>query len=755
MMTPEMTSAQQDESAVAAVRGGDAERYRELVERHERRVYAVAWSRLGDAALAEEATQEAFIRAYRRLWLLGDGAKFSGWVNTIARRVAINFGLRHRRELNKRQRWALENPAISAPENSAETDPLHTPETLRQTLAELPAAHRECLVLFYLEGKSGAEAAASLGISEAALRVRLHRARAAMRERLEEKLAGSLANLRPAKTLVPAIMAGVLASSSAKAAAGGVGATLTGALAKIGLAKWLLPLGSLMAFAFILPGLLASWLFAQLELKNFRDQKGFRAELFRSHLRSRVSFVIVAIIAGTVVVLAIEKLIAKNLFPDFSAHFSPFWIVAALTFLWIPFSLRQLTIVRNPYFIVQVGGQMLTAGACVATALNLLPSHWVMVFIFGQTLLSLPFYGHRPVRMDYNLFLRALEKLLRNPAEKLSATPCDRREILAFARFLGTRWLANHFGWTAGGLRLRLPSPDFGQWTSWLDLMINFSWHGRSQMILNRDGGVRAELGKKDLRALQTLHGSAPVSKLELEAQVAAAVAVAWKFFRENNFAAAERALGQEADSAVFVAPPNIGGTAKVRWLVGVLMVLMIILYLPQFKGRFSNAIYDSLHNLKGAMAELNHAKTEEKRFYALDAAAKDSFAAGKIDEARKYAAELMALAPKYTNDWNYGNAIQDANVVFGRIAVREGNLAAAKKFLLAAGRSPGSPQMNSFGPNMSLANDLLEKGERDAVLEYFTLCRSFWKKHTDKLDQWTRDVRNERIPDFGANMIY
>jgi len=42
-----------DESAVAAVRGGDVERYRELVERHERRVFAIAWSRLGDAAMAE------------------------------------------------------------------------------------------------------------------------------------------------------------------------------------------------------------------------------------------------------------------------------------------------------------------------------------------------------------------------------------------------------------------------------------------------------------------------------------------------------------------------------------------------------------------------------------------------------------------------------------------------------------------------------------------------------------------------------
>ena len=92
----------QDAAAVAAVRNGDAERYRELVERHERRVFAVAWSRLGDAALAEEATQEAFIRGYRRLWLLGDGTKFSGWIASVARNAAINLGLRHRRELNKR-----------------------------------------------------------------------------------------------------------------------------------------------------------------------------------------------------------------------------------------------------------------------------------------------------------------------------------------------------------------------------------------------------------------------------------------------------------------------------------------------------------------------------------------------------------------------------------------------------------------------------------------------------------------------------
>ena len=213
-----MNSPEQDAKAVSAVRMGDAERYRELVERHERRVYALAWSRLGDATLAEEVTQEAFIRAYRRLWLLGDGMKFAAWINSIARNVAINFGIRHRRELNKRERWALEQSSPNQPAQEAqEANEPCAPETLRQTLAELPAAHRECLVMFYLEGKSGTEAAAALGISEAALRVRLHRARAALRERLEERLADSLGTLGPSKALAPVVMAGVLTSSSAKA----------------------------------------------------------------------------------------------------------------------------------------------------------------------------------------------------------------------------------------------------------------------------------------------------------------------------------------------------------------------------------------------------------------------------------------------------------------------------------------------------------------------------------------------------------
>lgn len=138
-----------------------------------------------------------------------------------------------------------------------------------------------------------------------------------------------------------------------------------------------------------------------------------------------------------------------------------------------------------------------------------------------------------------------------------------------------------------------------------------------------------------------------------------------------------------------------------------------------------------------------------------MDDAAKESFEVGKIEDARKYATELLALAQKFQGDWNYGNAIQDGNLVLGRIAARDGQIEEAKKYLLEAGKSPGSPQMNSFGPNMSLAKDLLEKGERDTVLQYFELCRKFWTMDYGKLDQWSREVKAGHIPDFGANLVY
>ena len=62
---------------------------------------------------------------------------------------------------------------------------------------------------------------------------------------------------------------------------------------------------------------------------------------------------------------------------------------------------------------------------------------------------------------------------------------------------------------------------------------------------------------------------------------------------------------------------------------------------------------------------------------------------------------------------------------------------------------------MNTFGPNMTLARDLLAKGEKEVVLAYFDLCKNFWKMEDGRLAKWRQDIAADRSPDFGANLIY
>lgn len=158
---------------------------------------------------------------------------------------------------------------------------------------------------------------------------------------------------------------------------------------------------------------------------------------------------------------------------------------------------------------------------------------------------------------------------------------------------------------------------------------------------------------------------------------------------------------------------------------------------------------------MKITRGDLDAASGELERFYALNQAAMNALKDGNVAKATTLANELAQLALKYPNDWNYGNAIQDANQVLGRIALANGDVAEASRRLLASADSKGSPQMNSFGPNMQLAKDLLEKGEPEVVIEYFNRCSSFWKMGRKELASWTSSVRSGKIPDFGANLNY
>ena len=154
-------------------------------------------------------------------------------------------------------------------------------------------------------------------------------------------------------------------------------------------------------------------------------------------------------------------------------------------------------------------------------------------------------------------------------------------------------------------------------------------------------------------------------------------------------------------------------------------------------------------------VSQLKKAKNDEERFYALSDAAKEAFSEGNYSDAQEYANELAKLTPRFKGNWNYGNAIQDYNLVLGRIALKEGQIQKAKEHLIEAGKSPGSPQMDTFGPNMSLAKDLLEKGENEVVIEYLVLCKSFWEMSDGRLDEWIVIIKADRIPNFGTNLVY
>ena len=122
------------------------------------------------------------------------------------------------------------------------------------------------------------------------------------------------------------------------------------------------------------------------------------------------------------------------------------------------------------------------------------------------------------------------------------------------------------------------------------------------------------------------------------------------------------------------------------------------------------------------------------------------AFEAGELGDARGYALEILDGDEAILGDLRHW-----ANVVLGRIALVDDDTEEAGKHLLAAGRAFAT--RSASDPNMLLARELLERGEREVVLAYFEICAPFWER--DRLDEWTVAVREGKIPDFGANLRY
>jgi RNA polymerase sigma-70 factor (ECF subfamily) len=169
-------SIEKDEVLVDRARRGDELAFAGLVDRHSRDAVATAIGLLGNRTEAEEAAQEAFCRAWQRLGTLEDPAKFRVWVVGILYRHCHDV-LRAKGRARKVLGAYL--PSVPEPDEKA--------AAVVEEAMQLPEEYRDPLILFYLQQMTVAELAQVLGLSDENVKVRLHRGRRMLRERLERK----------------------------------------------------------------------------------------------------------------------------------------------------------------------------------------------------------------------------------------------------------------------------------------------------------------------------------------------------------------------------------------------------------------------------------------------------------------------------------------------------------------------------------------------------------------------------------------
>jgi RNA polymerase sigma factor (sigma-70 family) len=179
-LRPEHQAA--DGEIVRAVLAGDRERYAQLVERYRDRYARYAARMLGSADAAEDAVQDAFVRAFDQLAQCKDPNKFVGWFFLILRNRC--FAERRRSRTEASLEAAESVAAADRTDGGAET--AERRRALQIALLALTPDQREVFVLKHVEGLSYGEIAERLSTSVPSLKMRMHRAYDRLREELRD-----------------------------------------------------------------------------------------------------------------------------------------------------------------------------------------------------------------------------------------------------------------------------------------------------------------------------------------------------------------------------------------------------------------------------------------------------------------------------------------------------------------------------------------------------------------------------------------
>jgi RNA polymerase sigma-70 factor (ECF subfamily) len=180
-----------DEELVSRVLAGERALFEVVMRRHNPRVYRTIRAILRDEAEVEDAMQQSYLLAYTHLAEFAGASTFATWLT----RIAVNEALGR---LRKRARLVSVQDDPEASEDDTMTPVSNSPEDtaavreavriLERAIDKLPVMYRSVVVLRDIEQLSTAEAAHALGVSDEAIRIRLHRARLALRETYAEEV---------------------------------------------------------------------------------------------------------------------------------------------------------------------------------------------------------------------------------------------------------------------------------------------------------------------------------------------------------------------------------------------------------------------------------------------------------------------------------------------------------------------------------------------------------------------------------------
>lgn len=546
----------QDALAVEAVKAGDRERYEELVGRYERMVYGIAWSRLGRRDLSEDVVQETFVQGFRFLATLRKPGRFASWIGRIARNISSTVARRRRLDAENESRWILERGSTEVAPASAQGEPLT--DVLREVLEHLPEKHREAIVLYYLQEKSVRECARALGVSESSFKVRMHRARKALRTEMETHLERSLRNLRPKEGLSRRVIAVVPAAPIASGVAG---------------LGWLSALAGLAVLQFAPLALLLAWGHRQ-TVANYRGERNYRRVARRRIWRQGLLIMVVGVVF------------------TFSMHvfYGPRAIYLALVLFFLPALVRAFLLLRvNRTGFARANALGLAAMLTALCVIAIGGPSYFWCFLAAILICNVALWRGRksmPGRQDYSLLLREASQELGHVAEAPAAGRRGTSEDMRrFARLLGGLLLITDYSVRGDECLCALPpvtANALAEFWPWRHLAL------ASRLVIGSDGGCSVTINDYDWREIQAIHSAEAASRPALEARTAEAAEQAWAFFLRGDEAQARAILQPKSDEEILIRPVHELSSMKVGYVLAIgCGALALTLWLVRYGSKF------------------------------------------------------------------------------------------------------------------------------------------------------------------------